>query len=385
MAAAALFPLALQLSWEAAAQPGPTLEELFGQVMARPSDAEVNIRYALEAERRGELRKALAAYERVVLNDPDNTAARADYERLSALVEPPRTRFLAGLGFQYDSNVTLDKKPRKDDVAAVATFRIDDDRRLGSQLWRSALQAYGDVHAGSSDTDFLYGTFLTGPVFILDNGWRLHPALTTEIGALRYDFLFWALGLVAELEMRDTGPLRSVTAGVSYADFARRNDSDVFDTGNGRDGAVLGLRALLAWDNVFSGNDSVSLRPGIVWNGADGEGRRFRFLQAGINLAYMIGLGSFDSGSGELYLAPEITAQYRDYAGREPYRDKDRADWRIAPGAKLIATHGNATFVLSYLYDRNFSNYDAEDTGTASLPSREYANHRVGFNIYWDF
>ena len=92
----------------------------------------------------------------------------------------------------------------------------------------------------------------------------------------------------------------------------------------------------------------------------------------------------------QFYFSPEVMLNYRSYAGRENLRTHDRNDKRVSPGAKLIATRDNITAVLSYTYDRAFSTYDAEQVtagccSLVNLSSREYANHRVGLNIYVDF
>ena len=90
--------LAATVVMPATAQQTADLQELFRQVLVNPTDTAANIRYAQEAERRGELRKALSAYERIVLNEPNNSQARAEYERIKALLEPAQTRFQIGFG-----------------------------------------------------------------------------------------------------------------------------------------------------------------------------------------------------------------------------------------------------------------------------------------------
>ena len=78
----------------ASAQQTADLQELFRQVIMNPTDQAANLRYAKAAEQRGELRKALSAYERMVLNNPNDTQARGEYERIKALLEPPQTELI---------------------------------------------------------------------------------------------------------------------------------------------------------------------------------------------------------------------------------------------------------------------------------------------------
>lgn len=368
--AATTFPAAAQQN---------DLQDLFRQVLNNPGDTGANVRYAQEAERRGELRKALSAYERIVLNEPGNTQARAEYERIKALLEPAQTRVQIGFGMQYETNTDLQDGNGRSDAAFVATLRVDDDRKFGSTLWRSSFQFYGDKHVESSDADFLYGNATTGPVLLVGNGWRFHPYLSAETGFADYDFLFYAVGLGGTFETRGSEPLRSINVAVSYADFSSGGSTGPFTAESGRDAIVAGISARLGWDNIFGKQDGLELRPQFVYNAA--ESSRFAFLQGGLTASYAISIASFAGGVGNFFLSPEVTVQYRNYQGKDPGRSKDREDIRVAPGLKLIGMYENFTGVLGYLYDRNFSNYD----DTATLNGREYVNHRVGLNFYVEF
>lgn len=367
----------------ATAQSSDDLQQLFQQVLTHPTDLAINMRYAKEAERKGELRKALSTYERILLNDPNNAAVRAEYERVKALLEPNRTRYMAGFGFQYETNVKLEDRHQKDAGAAMAMFRIDDDRRLGSTMWRSAMQVYGDVHTGAHGADLMYGNASTGPVWLMDNGWHFHPTVNGEVGFADYDFLFYSAGLGAEFDTRGAGALRSIALGASYADFSNSNNSQPFEATNGRDAAVLGAKIRLAWDNVFTNSDGFDIRPGAIYNIA--RDSQYRFWQVGTTALYIVGIGTFGGGVGGLYLSPEVTVQYRDYAGDDGVHTQSRRDVRVAPGARLIGAYENMTVVLSYLYDRNFSNYDSKTTFFAHADGKDYVNHRIGLNFYWDF
>ncbi len=364
----------------ASAQQTADLQELFRQVLVNPTDTGANIRYAKEAERRGELRKALSAYERIVLNEPNNREARGEYERIKALLEPAQTRFQFGFGGQFETNTDLNDGNGRDDFSGIVTFRVDDDRRLfGSTLWRSSLQLYADAHARTSSADFMYGSASTGPVFLVGNGWRFHPFVTAESGLADYDFLFWSAGIGGTLETRGSDPLRSVTASVSYADFASGGGNGPFTPDNGRDAVVAGLSVRLGWDNIIAKTDAIELRPQVVYNGA--KDSEFTFWQGGATLSYAASLFSFAGGVGNVFISPEVTVQYRRYKGAEQGRSNDRKDLRVSPALRLIAMYDNYTAVLGYIYDRNFSNYDNEN----GLNGRDYVNHRVGLNFFVDF
>jgi tetratricopeptide (TPR) repeat protein len=377
LAGASLIALGAALA-PAQAQQSGELQDLFRQVLANPSDAAVNIRYAQAAERKGELRKALAAYERIILADPNNSEARAEYERIKALLEPATTRYQIGFGIQYESNVKLEPHDGRADMAGQVSFRVDDDRHFGTTAWRSSVQLYGDVHLRTSQADFSFGSVSTGPVFTMGNGWRFHPSLTAEAGAADYDFLYYAAGLGADIDT-GSGWFRGVSFGAAYADFTKKHDTGIFTSDNGRDAVVLSGKLRFGWDNLFTAQDLLMLTPAAAYNIA--RSREDRFWQVGATATYVVRMISFEGGVGNVYLAPEFTLQYRDYDRAEPGHGNTRHDTRIVPGVKLIGTYENKTVVLSYAYDDNMSNYK----DTTLTDGREYKNHRVGLNFYVDF
>jgi hypothetical protein len=379
LAGAGLVALALACATPAAAQTTSEIQDLFRQVMNNPRDAAANIRYAQAAERNGELRKALAAYERIILNDPTNSQARAEYERIKALLEPAQTHFQVGFGLVYESNVKLAPHGGRSDFAGQLSLRMDDERRIGGTSWRTGVQLYGDAHLRTGSADFMYGGFSTGPVYTMVNGWRIHPMLNAEIGAADYNFLFYSVGLGANIDTRGSGWLRGMSFGISYADFTNSNDTGIFTSENGRDAVVFSAKVRLGWDNLFAMQDVLAITPSAVYNVASAADDRF--WQVGLNVAYAVRIASFEGGVGNVFLSPDVTLQYRAYSGDEPGHSKSRHDTRIVPGLKLIGTYENKTVVLSYLYDHNDSNYK----DGFLLDGRQYRNHRVGLNFYVDF
>jgi len=370
-------------STPAVAQQNAELQELFRQVLLAPGDAATNTRYAQAAERQGELRKALAAYERIILANPNDLQARAEYERVKALLEPASTHYQVGFGLMYESNIRLAPHGSRADFAGQLSLRMDDDRHIGGTAWRSAVQLYGDAHLRTRGADFMYGAASTGPVYTMVNGWRIHPTLNAEVGAADYDFLFYSVGLGADIDTRGFGFLRGMSFGISYADFTTSNDTGIFKSDNGRDAVVLSAKVKLGWDRLFSMQDFLIITPGMVYNIArDGQDR---FWQAGINVAYALRVATFEGGVGNVYVSPDVGLQYRRYASPEAGHNSDRRDVRLTPGMKLIGSYENKTVVLSYLYDHNWSNYKDTVSGFNAFDARRYENHRVGLNFYVDF
>src|SRR5215470_13514607 len=81
------------------------LSDLNNQILDNPQDVALNLRYAHAAEAAGKPRLALAAYERILINDPTNAEARAGYERVRRAIEPDFTVTRVEVGVAHDSNV----------------------------------------------------------------------------------------------------------------------------------------------------------------------------------------------------------------------------------------------------------------------------------------
>src|SRR5262245_37056584 len=80
------------------------VEALYRQVLRSPTDTQTNLRYARAAEASGNLRWALAAYERMLLNDPDNADVQQGLQRIRRKLQPNTTQFSLEVGGIYESN-----------------------------------------------------------------------------------------------------------------------------------------------------------------------------------------------------------------------------------------------------------------------------------------
>jgi hypothetical protein len=102
------------------AGPGPgapaELTRVYSLILRDPTNSQLNLRYAELAEASGKLRWALAAYERVLVNDPGNLEAQAGLQRVRRRLQPNTTQFTAELGAAGETN------PRyRDYIAAYAS------------------------------------------------------------------------------------------------------------------------------------------------------------------------------------------------------------------------------------------------------------------------
>jgi len=105
---AALIGSSARAQEPAGAGPGPgvaaELARVYAQILRDPTNSALNLRYAELAETSGKLRWALAAYERVLVNDPGSAEAQAGLQRVRRRLQPDSTQFTAELGAIGESN-----------------------------------------------------------------------------------------------------------------------------------------------------------------------------------------------------------------------------------------------------------------------------------------
>src|SRR5204862_3667739 len=96
------------------------LSQAFQQVLRNPADTQANLRYARAAEAAGKPRWALATYERILVNDPNNEEAQRGMQRMRRAIQPPNTLFTAEIGGAWSSNPRQDPKKERGEAQGVA-------------------------------------------------------------------------------------------------------------------------------------------------------------------------------------------------------------------------------------------------------------------------
>ncbi|WP_142235802.1 hypothetical protein [Allostella humosa] len=368
--------LGIGLAGPAAAQ-GDDARALFRALLASPTDVGLNLRYARAVEAEGDPRKAMMAYERVLSVEPANRDARRGLQRLAGggrqtAQGASRTELIVGLGAQFESNPRLfdDGLSGNEDLSAVGVLRLEDERMLFGQRWRSRLNAQGRLYRTFSGGSLAYAGADTGPVLDIGRWGEARPLFGLEYARLGNGPLFASAYGGVELALRDMGPLRAIDTLVSYADFDDRYP--------GRDGALLRLRPQLAWNGLLATGDRLTVDPEIAYNAARGEGHRYRYWSAGAAGFYMAPLFGPVAGFQQIHAGPELTIEHRQYASATVAGDDDRRDWRLSPGLRLIGTgflEQDLSVVLRYYIDNNRSN-EAD---------KEYTNHTVSLVVYRRF
>jgi hypothetical protein len=333
------------------------LTDVYARIIANPVDTELNLQYALLAEGRGEYRKALAAYERVLINDPANQAGKDGLQRVRRIIEPAVTLTTLEAGAVGESNPlhSADPSEIEGDVFAFARARIRDERPLDTYRWRTILGVYGELHA--SETQLNYGNVdvETGPLIDLAGTMMaFRPALGA--GAAYFDgrFYYWDVNASATLEGYLQGAHQWVKLRGGYRDF-----DPSFTTTSG---FYADLTGRLALQNIIHDDDVFSISPKLRWSDIDGlpqdGGDEFApglYVEAGATFEY------------SKVINEGLTAALNFRLNQRWYEDiggGPREDFLLSPGAAIVFTGAlgpQADIKLDYRYELNNSNDSDHD------------------------
>ena len=353
------------------------LRRVFEQLLQDPTNTDLNFRYASLARERGELRKALAAYERVLANDPDNEEAQAGLRRVRRLLfEPDKTEITVVIGGQYESNPQheVDTNSSTDDSVLSGRAIVTDNRKFGETRWRTNGDVFTNWHAKFGEIDFINLGVRTGPVLELAEGWDIHPAIGAAYAVLDSEPFFVEGSFSVSIEATKGGIFQSLNFRGAYDDI----DGEVARA----DAYVLEVNPRFVASNLLTENDSMILNPLYRYNGVRGSGDTGTGASGDtFPLRYHLVGGRADyyfPVTPETYVGINMTANYEIYNGRVFGESKGRRDIYLSPGAQVIVSRvlaDNHDIIVSYQYQTNLSNDDFED----------FENHIAGVSLVWRF
>lgn len=351
------------------------LRQVFEELIQDPTSTELNLRYAREAEKHGESRKALAAYERILINDPDNAEAEREIARIKRELAPEFTDVTVVLGADYESNARQRRDGEDlDDVALGARVVLRDERNFDGTRWRTNGQAFANWHARFGQLDYGVLSADTGPVLPIGGKWTARPGVGATYAWLDGETLLAGGTAHLNFENDPSETFQRVDIRAGY-DVIGREFSD-------RDSFYVQVSPRFVWRDVASDGDFVSLRPAYRFNGGAGDEAddRFvvrdifpeRFHQVGARADYFVPLNEWAFGG------LNFTTRYRAFHGSVPGGNDSRRDTYIAPGAMLVfpdAFLREHDVMATYTYEQNVSNDGVEN----------YRNHIVGLRSIWRF
>ncbi len=153
------------------------LARLNAEIIHRPNDTALNLRYGALAERLHLPRLALSAYERILSYDPQNVAALEGVYRVRKAILPPTTQYRVGVGANDETNPTLLPSGHTPEGQFFGYFNVRDERMLGDTQWRTDGDINGIAHGVANTLDYAYAGATTGPVYEMLPGITANPAL----------------------------------------------------------------------------------------------------------------------------------------------------------------------------------------------------------------
>jgi tetratricopeptide (TPR) repeat protein len=353
------------------------LKRVYAQILRNPTNSELNFRYAQLAEERGEWRKALSAYERILVNDPDNPDVLRALQRVRRKLQPNTTQYLLEAGARWESNAQRVATGGQSDGLAVARVTVRDERGFADAArWRTIVNLLGDVYFSNSDLSYGYAGGYTGPVIDLTPTVAMHAALGG--GASYYDHGYYYSEGTANLTFESylEGAYNTVHVRGGYRSFDNSFPSD-----NGFYVDVLGK---FAFPNLASQSDVFIFSPWFRWSNISGVGFSLftpteqvqpgRYTEYGARIEYYRRIFENISVGGN------VAVSQRDYASSFDtalLTNIDRRDLFVSPGATILFHHvwGYQTDLrIDYRFERNNSNVAARDfqnhIATATIVSR---------------
>lgn len=351
------------------------LDDLFVRILVNPGDVGLNLQYARMAEDRGILRKALATYERILMQDPDNPDAQAGYYRIRRALEPAYTDMTVSLGGRYETNARQQPKSagREEDFALRGQIDLRDERTLMGRRWRTEGVFLGDLHADISDLDFVHVHAVTGPMFDIGSKIRLHTGIGGSYAMLDGSDLYGEAVAKIGIEGILEGALQRVELRLAYRDIGDRfSDAE---------GIVVDLLGRLTRPGVVVDNDVLVFYPRIRYSeptGGSGTTATPERLYPGDYFEYGASTAYYVPVMESLLFGVTFSGYYRDYSQEIAGGSKDREDVYLAPGAQLVfkdALGPRTALRVEYRYEHNFSNDSTED----------FVNHVIGVRASKNF
>lgn len=346
------------------AQDAGDLDELNQRILENPQDVGLNLQYAHAAEAAGQLRLALAAYERILINDPANVEARRGYERVRREIEPGYTVVRAELGARWDSNVINANEDlfsfTGDDNEGTTYYvkgLIANEHQFFGRRWRTIANLDVERTPDFDELDYDYLGVQTGPIFYVAPHVAALPAIGASIAYLDGDQYYNEVNVSLTVEGRTNSASYWWRARAGYRDY--NPESGFFFTPTiTESGNYVELQAGITKPRVFSERDALLLQPFARWSDIDGTIYNFflgdevspgKYLEYGADVNYNYrftdhiegSIGALlrqrdfsDSRREDTYISPQASVTFQgmlpcacDVRLQYRYRDSDSNDF----------------------------------------------------------
>jgi hypothetical protein len=351
------------------------LDSLHQQILRHPSNPELNLRFALLAERSGYLRWALSAYERLILLDPNNPEVLKGLTRIRRALQPNTTLVTVQLGTQYESNPSYYIGPRRPELQAIGSASLLDERNINGTRWRTNALAGGIVHGREDDLNYAIAGLDIGPVLDAWAGWSFRPAIGGNVSYFDHRFYYSEVAASGTWESSADNMFRAVTVRGAY-----RSYDDFFPSSHG---FYVEARGRLALPNVLNSGVIAVVSPWVVWSDIGGNASVITpvitELQPGAYLEYGGRVDLIKPLTDWVSFGVNIAVSQRDYRNDIDIVSGDkRSDFIVSPGASLTFPNlfANQTGLrLDYRYINDHSNDH----------TKSFTDHIVTASVIWRF
>lgn len=337
------------------------LLDAYQRVLADPTNTAVNLQYAAMAEADKEYRLALAAYERILTNDPNNAAATAGLQRVRRILQPASTLFTSEFGATYETNPEHVASNANDELYPYAKLRVRDERNLFEQRWRSTGNLWGEYHPENGEFSNALAFGDTGPVFDIPGALTaVHPAIGAAAAYFDNRFAYSEVNLSTTIEGYLDGAYQFGRVRGGYRQY------DPAFTSNA--GFYVGADGQWARNKILNQSDVVSISPWLLWSDIDGSVPDLdrnditpgRYIAGGARFEYDMAVSSGLTLGAYVSLSDYLYATDPSGGG-----GGHREDFTVSPGVTVLFTNifgmAQTDFRINYQYDHNDSNDSKHD------------------------
>lgn len=336
----------------------PELDRLYQQVLQRPADPDLNIRFAQIAEESGQLRWALSAYERVLLNDPNNVEALRGLQRIRRALQPNVTLVTASLGTAYESNPKY-YLPGKSEMQLLGSIDLRDERNINGTRWRTSALAAGQLHGREHDLNYGVAGLDLGPIIDLTPALSVHPTIGGSIATFDKHYYYSEVAIGALFEGNLEGAYRALQLRLAY-----RAHGDFFPSG---EGFYAEARGRFAFPKVFGDGSVFLFSPWLRWSDIGGTmlTNILTEIQPGAYMEYGGKIEGYKTLAPWLVVGAHLALSHRDY--RNDFvgtSTTKRNDTTWSPGATILFPNlfaAQTDLRFDYRYIANHSNDPAKD------------------------
>jgi hypothetical protein len=350
------------------------LNALYQRILNEPANTELNLRFAQLAAEQGKPRWALMAYERVLVNDPENFQAKLGLMRIKAEMAPNTTVVSVELGTAYESNPMYYLPGGKSAWLGTGLITLQDERNLNGLRWRTSGALFGQVNSQYGDLNYAYAGGETGPIFYWLPGLSVSPALGAAAAYFNDRFYYGEGSGSLTFEGVQDNVFRALRLRAAY-----RSYDDYFPS---QQGWYYEARGRVSVPNVLGERTIVAFSPWFVWSDISGTvtNALVQEIQPGAYSEWGGKIEVYKSLTDWLLVGASFSASWRDYRNDAVVNvpGEKRHDTLLLPGVMVLLKGffwQQADLRLDYRYLRNNSND----------PTKEFDDHLISATAVMKF